>query len=99
MSSVIPVKCSSLPSDWMLYEEMTRMGMGAACVRCCTIISPITVALFTGPAKLSSDAVKENSAEGPGMDFSIIYVMLLYKHCLGLAQPLLIQTQTEIIQT
>lgn len=49
---------ASIPSDWILYEEMSR-GHRLAFVQCCTVVSPITVAIFCGPAKLASDALKE----------------------------------------
>ncbi|XP_036365710.1 3'-5' RNA helicase YTHDC2-like isoform X2 [Octopus sinensis] len=49
---------SSFPSDWIIYEEMSR-NSSLAFVRCCTVISPITVALFAGPAKLSPEVIKE----------------------------------------
>ena len=78
LSSVIPQKCVSLPSDWMLYEEMTRSGLGLSCVRCCTVMSPATVAMFAGPAKLPPDAVKENSADGPGKRFQVKMWHMLY---------------------
>ncbi|XP_052792916.1 3'-5' RNA helicase YTHDC2-like isoform X2 [Mya arenaria] len=63
-SSVLPDKVGSLPSDWVFYEEMTRSGVtpafkSLACIRTCTVVSPITVALFSGPAKLPADAIKE----------------------------------------
>ena len=50
-----------LPTDWLLFEEMTRASQ-LACLRTCTAVSPITVALFAGPAKLPPDFVRE--AEG-----------------------------------
>jgi hypothetical protein len=48
------VKC--LPSDWMLYEEMSHSG------KCCyaktlTLVNPITVVLFSGPARLPMDVI------------------------------------------
>ena len=52
---------SKLPSDWLVYEEMTRAHRLAQ-VKCCTLMSPVTIAIFAGPAKLSYELVKE--AEG-----------------------------------
>ncbi|CAE1330762.1 YTHDC2 [Acanthosepion pharaonis] len=49
---------SYFPSEWIVYEEMSRNNRLAS-VRCCTMISPITIALFTGPAKLSPEIIKE----------------------------------------
>nr|CAD7423487.1 unnamed protein product [Timema monikensis] len=50
----------NLPSDWLLYEEMSRTGRFCH-ARCCTLVSPITVAVFAGPTRLPIDAV--NAAE------------------------------------
>lgn len=70
MSSVLPQEPGTLPSDWLFYEEMTRSAQGKhggmACVRCCTVLSPLTVAMFAGPAKLPADALKD----APEDDFS-----------------------------
>ena len=49
---------SQLPTDWLVYDEMTRLHR-AAHVKSCTLISPVTVTLFAGPAKLPQDVVKE----------------------------------------
>ncbi|EDO40330.1 predicted protein, partial [Nematostella vectensis] len=38
-----------LPSDWLIYEEMTRMYTSVS-VKCCTAVHPIAVALFAGPS-------------------------------------------------
>ncbi|XP_033750300.1 LOW QUALITY PROTEIN: 3'-5' RNA helicase YTHDC2-like [Pecten maximus] len=48
----------SLRSDWLFYQEMTRFQRHPM-VRTCTMVSPITVAVFAGPAKLSPDSVKD----------------------------------------
>ncbi|XP_060581690.1 3'-5' RNA helicase YTHDC2-like [Ruditapes philippinarum] len=81
ISSVLPQQVGVLPTDWLFYEEMTRAGKGSygglACVRCCTVVSPATVAIFAGPSKLPSDALKDtadevadslNSEHGPTSD-------------------------------
>jgi hypothetical protein len=47
-----------LPSDWLVYEEMSRSGRFCH-VRCCTLVTPITVAIFAGPARMPLDAVSE----------------------------------------
>lgn len=49
---------SDLPSDWLIYEEMMRTG-STAHAYCCSLITPITVALFSGPARLPLDAIHE----------------------------------------
>jgi hypothetical protein len=48
----------ALPSDWLIYEEISRSGRFCH-VRCCTVVTPITVALFAGPARMPLDAVSE----------------------------------------
>ena len=65
MSSVLPQKQDLviLPTDWIFYEEMTRAGT-LACIRCCTAVSAVSVAIFAGPAKLPPNAVKEGGEEG-----------------------------------
>ncbi|KAJ8304720.1 hypothetical protein KUTeg_018303 [Tegillarca granosa] len=50
----------SIPSDWILYEEITRYERQAF-VKCCTVVSPISVALFAGPGRMSPDCVKDYS--------------------------------------
>ncbi|KAK7491702.1 hypothetical protein BaRGS_00016958 [Batillaria attramentaria] len=47
----------ALPCDWLVYEEMTRMER-LGLVRCCTLVSPITIVIFAGPSKLPADALK-----------------------------------------
>ena len=49
-----------IPTDWILYEEMSRYERSAY-IRCCTAISPITVALFTGPIKLPPESVRDGA--------------------------------------
>lgn len=48
----------ALPSDWLVYEEISRSGR-LCHARCCTVVSPTTVALFAGPARMPLDAVSE----------------------------------------
>ncbi|XP_061172936.1 3'-5' RNA helicase YTHDC2-like isoform X2 [Saccostrea echinata] len=50
----------NIPTDWVLYEEMSRYERSAY-IRCCTAISPITVALFTGPIKLPPESVRDGT--------------------------------------
>ncbi|GFU19130.1 3'-5' RNA helicase YTHDC2 [Nephila pilipes] len=49
---------TELPCDWLVYEEMMRTG-NIAHAHCCSLITPITVALFAGPARLPLDALHE----------------------------------------
>lgn len=48
----------SVPTDWLIYNEMTRAHRIAS-VRCCTAVTPVTVAVFGGCAKLPSMALQE----------------------------------------
>lgn len=48
----------SLPSDWLLYEEMNRTGRFCH-VKIVTLVNPLTVALFSGPARLPMDVIYE----------------------------------------
>lgn len=48
----------TLPTDWLIYDEMSR-GHRMASVRCCSLVTPITVAIFGGCAKLPSSALQE----------------------------------------
>lgn len=49
---------SSLPSDWILYEEMSRFGRFCH-ARTVTLVNAITVAIFSGPARLPMDVICE----------------------------------------
>uniref|UniRef100_A0A8C4R1B1 RNA helicase n=1 Tax=Eptatretus burgeri TaxID=7764 RepID=A0A8C4R1B1_EPTBU len=42
---------AALPTDWIVFDEMSHQHC-QACVRCCSAVSPITIALFAGPARL-----------------------------------------------
>ena len=61
MLSVLPQReaIAEMPSDWLFYEENTRANT-LACVRTCTLVTPVTVAMFGGPTKLPPDALKDN---------------------------------------
>ncbi|KAK8754608.1 hypothetical protein OTU49_016863, partial [Cherax quadricarinatus] len=56
---------SSLPSDWLVYDEMVRIGV-VAHVRTVTLVSPLTVLLLAGPMRLSLDAFSEPSSRSSG---------------------------------
>ncbi|XP_057177006.1 3'-5' RNA helicase YTHDC2 [Triplophysa rosa] len=57
----------SLPTDWLIYDEMTRAHRIAS-IRCCSGVTPLTVALFGGCAKLPSSAIQESTAHRGGVD-------------------------------
>ncbi|KAM3850277.1 3'-5' RNA helicase YTHDC2-like [Diretmus argenteus] len=46
------------PTDWFIYDEKTQ-GNRMSTVRCCSMVTPITVALFGGGAKLPSSPLQE----------------------------------------
>uniref|UniRef100_A0A7N8XXR8 RNA helicase n=1 Tax=Mastacembelus armatus TaxID=205130 RepID=A0A7N8XXR8_9TELE len=50
----------ALPTDWLIYDEMSR-GNRMASVRCCSMVTPITVAIFGGCAQLPCSALQEPS--------------------------------------
>ncbi|XP_044189523.1 3'-5' RNA helicase YTHDC2 isoform X1 [Thunnus albacares] len=52
----------ALPTDWLIYDEMSR-GHRMASVRCCSMVTPITVAIFGGCAKLPTSALQEPAAQ------------------------------------
>uniref|UniRef100_A0A674GN11 RNA helicase n=1 Tax=Taeniopygia guttata TaxID=59729 RepID=A0A674GN11_TAEGU len=51
----------ALPTDWLIYDEMTRAHKTAN-IRCCSVVTPVTVALFCGPARLPSNALQASSS-------------------------------------
>ncbi|XP_076620145.1 3'-5' RNA helicase YTHDC2 [Colletes latitarsis] len=48
----------TIPCDWLVYEEMSRTGRFCH-VKMVTLVNPLTVALFCGPARLSIDVIHE----------------------------------------
>ncbi|XP_074546808.1 3'-5' RNA helicase YTHDC2 [Halichoeres trimaculatus] len=48
----------NLPTEWLIYDEMTR-GHRVASVRCCSVVTPITVAIFGGCSRLPDSALRE----------------------------------------
>ncbi|KAI8480782.1 3'-5' RNA helicase ythdc2 [Branchiostoma belcheri] len=60
---------TKLPTDWLVFEEISRAHRYAY-VRCCTLMSPVTVAIFAGPSRLPLDALTDPNAPDnrPGGD-------------------------------
>ncbi|XP_061225114.1 3'-5' RNA helicase YTHDC2 isoform X2 [Neopsephotus bourkii] len=57
----------ALPTDWVIFDEMTRAHR-IANIRCCSVVTPITVSLFCGPARLPSNALQAPSSfQGDGL--------------------------------
>ncbi|KAG7476581.1 hypothetical protein MATL_G00084360 [Megalops atlanticus] len=52
----------ALPTEWLIYDEMTRAHRIAS-VRCCSTVTPFTVAVFGGCAKLPSTALQEPAVQ------------------------------------
>ncbi|CAB3374299.1 Hypothetical predicted protein [Cloeon dipterum] len=53
---------TELPSDWILYEEMGRMGRMCH-IRTCTVVSPVTVFLMAGPSRMAYDPQFDGEAD------------------------------------
>ncbi|KAM8961846.1 3'-5' RNA helicase YTHDC2 [Pelodytes ibericus] len=51
----------ALPTDWLIYDEMTRAHR-IANIRCCSVVTPVTAIIFSGPARLPSNALQEPSS-------------------------------------
>jgi glycine/serine hydroxymethyltransferase len=52
-----------LPSDWILYEEMSRAGH-ICHIRTCTLVTPITVFLFAGSSHMAYDPQFDGEEDG-----------------------------------
>lgn len=55
----------NLPTDWVVFEEISRVGRFCF-IRCCTLVTPLTVALFSGPIRLPAGALTQR-ANPPGL--------------------------------
>ncbi|XP_075692702.1 3'-5' RNA helicase YTHDC2 isoform X3 [Rhinoderma darwinii] len=53
----------ALPTDWLIYDEMTRAHR-IANIRCCSLVTPASIIIFSGPARLSSNSLQEPSYQG-----------------------------------
>lgn len=51
-----------LPTDWIMFEELGRAGRFCH-VKTCTLVSPVTVAIFSGPSRLPLESVCEAEGE------------------------------------
>ncbi|XP_045500941.1 3'-5' RNA helicase YTHDC2-like [Colias croceus] len=54
-----------LPTDWVVFEEISRVGRFCF-IRCNTLVTPLTVALFGGPLRLPAGALTQR-ANPPGL--------------------------------
>ncbi|XP_030220358.1 3'-5' RNA helicase YTHDC2 isoform X2 [Gadus morhua] len=53
----------TLPTDWVIYDERFQMDRRPA-IRCCSLVTPVTVAVFGGGAKLPSSALQTTRTAG-----------------------------------
>uniref|UniRef100_A0A3B3HYC5 RNA helicase n=1 Tax=Oryzias latipes TaxID=8090 RepID=A0A3B3HYC5_ORYLA len=51
----------AFPTDWLIYDQMSR-GHRMASVRCCSLVTSVTVAIFGGCARLPCSASYDNAA-------------------------------------
>ncbi|KAK3097209.1 hypothetical protein FSP39_007506 [Pinctada imbricata] len=56
----------SIPSEWIIYEEMSRANRFAM-VTTCTAVTSVSVALFAGPSKLAPDSVRNGETRKDSM--------------------------------
>ncbi|NWI53620.1 YTDC2 helicase, partial [Calyptomena viridis] len=56
----------ALPTDWLIYDGVTR-APSTANISCCSVVTPVTVSLFCGPARLPSNALQASSFPGGGV--------------------------------
>jgi hypothetical protein len=69
----------SLPTDWILYEEMSRYERSAY-IRCCTAVSPVAVALFTGPIRLPAESIRDGTrSQGKSLRETCLRTLLYYR--------------------
>ncbi|XP_017282872.1 3'-5' RNA helicase YTHDC2 [Kryptolebias marmoratus] len=63
----------ALPTEWLIYDEMSR-GHRMASVRCCTLVTSITVAIFAGSARSLCSALhkaaEQRTIDSPEDDLS-----------------------------
>nr|XP_057913244.1 3'-5' RNA helicase YTHDC2 isoform X2 [Doryrhamphus excisus] len=61
----------ALPTDWLVYDEMSRCHRIAS-VRCCSLVTPITVAIFGGSSRPLTFTCPEDSVQkdSPACDMS-----------------------------
>ncbi|CAL8280780.1 unnamed protein product [Lota lota] len=53
----------TLPTDWVIYDELFEVDRSTT-IRCCSLVTPITVAIFGGCAKLPSSALQMTKIAG-----------------------------------
>ena len=59
---------SSLPTDWFIFNSMIKTGK-TCLVECCTLITPITIALFAGNTQIVINSYLENICKSLGEEF------------------------------
>ncbi|BFY97660.1 hypothetical protein BsWGS_00700 [Bradybaena similaris] len=64
VTSVLPASAmkkfvKTLPSKWLIYEEMSR-SQRVSLAKYCTLVSPAAMFLFAGHSKVTTDAIKQS---------------------------------------
>uniref|UniRef100_A0A3Q3AWS4 RNA helicase n=1 Tax=Kryptolebias marmoratus TaxID=37003 RepID=A0A3Q3AWS4_KRYMA len=97
----------ALPTEWLIYDEMSR-GHRMASVRCCTLVTSITVAIFAGSARSLCSALhkaaeqrtigKNDSEDLVEMKIDDWLVFQMEKEAAGLVSELRQKWQTLFIK-
>lgn len=64
-----------LPTEWLVYGEMVQQGEQEVQLCCCSMVTSITVALFSGGARLtalSQQGAAEHNSESLRHNHSLI---------------------------
>ncbi|RUS82035.1 hypothetical protein EGW08_010191 [Elysia chlorotica] len=70
-TSVLKKEVKALPSDWLIYEEMSR-STNVAIARHCSLVSPEAIFLFAGHSKVTPDMITETlDEESDSIDVTI----------------------------
>uniref|UniRef100_A0A8C4NMV1 YTH domain-containing protein n=1 Tax=Eptatretus burgeri TaxID=7764 RepID=A0A8C4NMV1_EPTBU len=70
---------AALPTDWIVFDEMSHQHC-QACLRCCSAVSTITIALFAGPARLPKNTMNELQSF-PCKRYSLAVVLIVFVSC------------------
>lgn len=71
VTSVLPASAmkkfvKTLPSKWLIYEEMSR-SQRVSLAKYCTLVSPAAMFLFAGHSKVTTDAIKQSEDQEDGV--------------------------------
>ncbi|CAL8119186.1 unnamed protein product [Orchesella dallaii] len=67
LSSTLTKKKKKIPTDWIIFDEMTQQGSGNHQVKGCTCVSMVAIALFAGrfTATTSESIAKDDVTSNP----------------------------------